>query len=116
MKAYKATVLGSRRSSCAIGGRRWITRPLRSADTRGARRNFLFAPLDVAAGVVGRDDLGPSSFVLNYVKGGRDGSVTAAPGDDDGGVVGAAIVWIVHVFPPDMNLVAYVEEVGVHGT
>ena len=44
------------------------------------------------------------------------GLVTAAPGDDDGGVVGAAIVWIVHVFPTDMNLVAYVEKVGVRGT
>ena len=104
---------GSRRTSCAVGGRRWVARPLLCAGTRGARRNFLFAPLDVAAGVIGRDDLRPSTFVLDHVERGRGGTVTAAPGDNDGRVVGAAIVSVIQILPPDVDLVAYVEKVGV---
>ena len=104
---------GSRRTSCAVGGRRWVARPLLCAGTRGARRNFLLAPLDVAAGVIGGYDLRPSTFVLNHVEGWRGGTVTAAPGDNDGRVVGAAVVCVIQILPPDVDLVAYVEKVGV---
>ena len=104
---------GSRRTSCAVGGRGWVARPLLCAGTRGARRNFLLAPLDVAAGVIGGYDLRPSTFVLNHVEGWRGGTVTAAPGDNDGRVVGAAVVCVIQILPPDVDLVAYVEKVGV---
>jgi hypothetical protein len=67
----------------------------------------------VAAGVIGRDDLRPSTVVLDHVERGRGGTVTAAPGDNDGRVVGAAIVSVIQILPPDVDLVAYVEEVGV---
>jgi hypothetical protein len=67
----------------------------------------------VAVGVIWRDDLRPSTFVLNHVERGRGGTVTAAPGDNDGRVVGAAIVSVIQILPPDVDLVAYVEEVGV---
>ena len=67
----------------------------------------------MAAGVIGRDDLRPSTFVLNHVERGRGGTVTAAPGDNEGRVVGAAIVSVIQILPPDVDLVAYVEKVGV---
>jgi hypothetical protein len=67
----------------------------------------------VAAGVIGRDDLRPSTFVLNHVERGRGGTVTAAPGDNEGRVVGAAIISVIQILPPDVDLVAYVEKVGV---
>jgi len=67
----------------------------------------------VAAGVIGRDDLPPSTSVLNHEERGRGGAVTAAPGDNDGRVVGAAIISVIQILPPDVDLVAYVEKVGV---